>query len=53
MTFSPVGEEVFYRGIVHACLVPRVGATWASLLDSAAFALVHLAHFRLVWVSGR
>ena len=49
MTFSPVGEELFYRGLVHQTLTGRVGEIGASLLDAAAFALVHLAHFGLVW----
>lgn len=50
MTFSPIGEEIFYRGLVHECFVPSVGNKKASLIDSAAFSLVHLAHFGLVYV---
>lgn len=49
MTFSPIGEELFYRGLVHDCFVGRLGQAGATLVDSAAFALVHLAHFGLVW----
>ncbi|MGI4736260.1 MAG: CPBP family intramembrane glutamic endopeptidase [Janthinobacterium lividum] len=52
MVFSPIGEELFYRGFVHECFVPRVGERRAALVDSAAFALVHLAHFGLVYRAG-
>jgi membrane protease YdiL (CAAX protease family) len=48
MLFSPIGEELFYRGLVHACFSPRLGHSRATALDGAAFALVHLAHFGLV-----
>lgn len=49
MTFSPVGEELFYRGLLHECFAVRLGPTRAAVLDAATFALVHLAHFGLVW----
>lgn len=49
MGFSPIGEEVFYRGFVHECFTRSVGNRNAALVDSAAFALVHLAHFGLVY----
>ena len=49
MTFSPIGEELFYRGIIHECFAVRMGEWRAGCIDAAAFALVHLAHFGLVW----
>ncbi|HEY0026798.1 MAG TPA: CPBP family intramembrane glutamic endopeptidase [Allosphingosinicella sp.] len=49
MTLSPIGEELFYRGLVHECFVGRMGERRAGCIDAAAFALVHLAHFGLVW----
>ncbi|AYG94405.1 CPBP family intramembrane metalloprotease [Brevundimonas naejangsanensis] len=49
MTFSPIGEELFYRGLVHESFVAGLGENRAALVDAAAFALVHLAHFGLVW----
>ena len=52
MTFSPIGEELFYRGVVHQAFVRRFGENGASRIDSLAFALTHLAHFGLVYVSG-
>lgn len=52
MLFSPIGEELLYRGIIHGCFVPRFGETTASVFDSSAFALTHVAHFGLVYAAG-
>ena len=52
MTFSPIGEELFFRGIVHASFARSVGERKASIIDSLSFALTHLAHFGLVYVAG-
>jgi membrane protease YdiL (CAAX protease family) len=52
MTFSPIGEELFYRGIVHGSFAVRLGEKWASVADGAAFALTHLAHFGIVYIFG-
>ncbi len=52
MTFSPIGEELFYRGVVHGSFAPRFGEQKASIFDSLAFALTHLAHFGIVYVAG-
>ncbi len=49
MTFSPIGEELFYRGLVHQAFKPGLGERKASMADSAAFALTHLAHFGIVY----
>ena len=51
MTFSPVGEELFFRGIVHASFAKSLGDKKASLIDGAAFALTHLSHFGLVFIN--
>lgn len=52
MTFSPIGEELFYRGVVHQCFVSRFGENKASIFDSMAFAITHLAHFGIVYYLG-
>lgn len=52
MTFSPIGEELFYRGIVHGSFAQSFGEQKASYADSAAFALTHLAHFGIVYIAG-
>lgn len=49
MTFSPIGEELFFRGIVHSSFANSVGNRKASLIDSSAFAFVHISHFGLVF----
>lgn len=50
MTFSPVGEEFFFRGLVHGSFTQSIGDKKASLVDGAAFALTHVAHFGFVFV---
>lgn len=49
MIFSPIGEELFFRGIVHDAFARSLGENRASLADSTAFALTHLAHFGLIF----
>jgi len=53
MTFSPIGEELFFRGIVHASFAKSLGDKKASLVDSSAFAITHLSHFGLVFVDNQ
>lgn len=52
MIFSPVGEEIFFRGIVHASFAKSVGEKRASMVDGLAFALTHISHFGLVFIDG-
>lgn len=52
MIFSPIGEEFLYRGVIHGSFVQRFGESKASVLDSLAFAVTHVAHFGIVYVSG-
>ena len=52
MTFSPIGEELFYRGIVHGSFAIQYGERKASIIDSLAFAVTHLAHFGIVYYAG-
>ena len=53
MLFSPIGEELFFRGVVHGSFAASIGERWASIVDSTAFALTHIAHFGWVFVDGR
>lgn len=53
MTFSPIGEELFFRGIVHSSFAKSVGDKNASLADSSAFAITHIAHFGLVFINNQ
>jgi membrane protease YdiL (CAAX protease family) len=52
MTFSPIGEEFFYRGLIHELFAVDLGDQTASIVDSSAFALVHLAHFGIIYSGG-
>lgn len=53
MTFSPIGEELFFRGIVHASFAKSIGEKKASIVDSSAFAITHISHFGLVFVNSQ
>lgn len=52
MIFSPIGEELFFRGIVHGSFAASIGGKKASLADALAFSLTHVAHFGLVFLEG-
>lgn len=52
MIFSPIGEELYFRGIVHGSFANSIGEKKAAMVDSLAFATTHVAHFGLVFVSG-
>lgn len=53
MIFSPVGEELFFRGIVHAGFASSIGDKKASIVEAAAFAITHISHFGLVFVHNK
>jgi len=53
MTFSPIGEELFFRGIVHGSFAKSLGDRKASVIDSLAFAFTHISHFGLVFVNNK
>jgi len=52
MIFSPIGEELFFRGIVHSSFAQSIGEKKAAIVDSSAFALTHVSHFGLVFIGG-
>ncbi|MGC5224482.1 lysostaphin resistance A-like protein [Micromonospora sp. DT81.3] len=52
MLFSPIGEELLYRGLAHESLASRLGNRGAALVDAGAFAATHLAHFGIVYIAG-
>jgi uncharacterized protein len=51
MIFSPIGEELFFRGIVHSSFAKSIGDKKASIVDASAFALTHISHFGLVFIN--
>lgn len=46
--FSPIGEELFFRGVLQLALEQRVGTNWATRFECGLFALVHLCHHGFV-----
>jgi membrane protease YdiL (CAAX protease family) len=42
--FSPVGEEIFFRGFLQKVLEDRHGRVRATVMEASLFALVHLCH---------
>jgi hypothetical protein len=53
MTFSPIGEELFFRGIVHRSFAKSIGDKKASIVDSTAFAVTHISHFGLLFINNQ
>lgn len=53
MTVSPIGEELFFRGIVHSSFANSIGEKKASFVDSSAFAIVHVSHFGLLFINNQ
>jgi len=53
MIFSPIGEELFFRGIVHSSFAKSIGEKKASIVDGLAFALTHISHFGLVFINNK
>ncbi|MEO8763905.1 MAG: type II CAAX endopeptidase family protein [Ginsengibacter sp.] len=53
MLFSPIGEELFFRGIVHSSFAKSMGEKKASVVDSSAFAITHISHFGLVFINNQ
>ncbi|MET0981545.1 MAG: type II CAAX endopeptidase family protein [Telluria sp.] len=49
--FSPVGEEIFFRGFLQKVLEDRHGRTRATVMEAALFALVHLCHHGILVTS--
>ena len=52
MIFSPVGEEIFFRGFLHLALQEKVSEKSSGLIEAAVFGLVHVFHHGLVMQQG-
>ena len=48
--FSPLGEEIFFRGLLHSALQERFGARVAAVSEASLFGLVHVCHHGL-WLA--
>lgn len=49
VSFSPLGEELFYRGLIHGLIRKKYSELKASFIDACAFAFVHLMHFGIIY----
>ncbi|WP_332848611.1 CPBP family intramembrane glutamic endopeptidase [Massilia sp. S19_KUP03_FR1] len=47
LLFSPIGEEIFFRGILQRALEERFSTRLSTAQECAAFGLVHLLHHGL------
>lgn len=41
--WTPLAEEVFFRGFVFAGLVPRLGVPWATVASALIFSISHIS----------
>lgn len=48
LIFSPIGEEIFFRGFLQDMLQTRFALRTSIVIESAVFGLVHLCHHGLV-----
>jgi uncharacterized protein len=49
MIFSPIGEEIFFRGLLQRVLEERFSVRTRTWIECLTFALVHLCHHGLVF----
>lgn len=47
LLFSPIGEEIFFRGVLQRTLEQRLTVKASTVIECAAFGLVHLCHHGL------
>ena len=48
LIFSPIGEEIFFRGFLQESLATKFSYRNAMIIDSLFFALIHLFHHGIV-----
>lgn len=48
LIFSPIGEEIFFRGFLQEALTTKFSYRNAMIIDSLFFALIHLFHHGIV-----
>jgi membrane protease YdiL (CAAX protease family) len=52
LIFSPIGEEIFFRGYLQYALERRFSARSSTIAECAAFGVVHVCHHGLVLAAG-
>lgn len=48
LLFSPIGEEIFFRGVLQRSLEQRFSVKASTALECAAFGAIHLCHHGLL-----
>jgi len=48
LIFSPIGEEIFFRGFLQEALASKFSDRNAMIIDSLFFALIHLFHHGII-----
>jgi len=48
MVFSPIGEEIFFRGLLQSALETRLSPAASTWVECLAFGTVHLCHHGVV-----
>ncbi len=49
MSFTPIGEEFLFRGLIQQSFTLRWNATIATLVNGFAYGLIHLLHVHGLW----
>lgn len=49
MSFTPIGEEFLFRGLIQQSFTLRWNAAIATLVNGFAYGLIHLLHVHGVW----
>ena len=49
--FSPIGEEIFFRGFLQQALQEKFSSASSLILEAGLFGLVHLCHHGLFWAA--
>lgn len=53
MLYSPIGEEFFFRGMIYSSFQKSTSVLLATMVSCAAFALVHISHFGILYIDGQ
>lgn len=52
MLFSPIGEEIFFRGVMQKTLEQKWSASTSTYIECCLFAVVHLCHHGFLEAGG-
>lgn len=48
LIFSPIGEEIFYRGVLQKTLEQKLSVFTSTTIECSLFAIVHLVHHGII-----